>query len=165
MDVKAIYNYHLALNKNNKNSALRKAMDEITDCVNKSDVNDEFMKDYHNAKRHMVILNVISPGIVFGLSTGAIISMLNLNIKITNIPAYVLYLLYVLFILIVGATIFYFLTVGIYGRRVKCVLYPHLVRVMEMKIDKQYESVDNNKHAIVVKIKKIKYKRKNYSIH
>ena len=40
-------------------------MDEIADRVNKSDVNDKFMKDYHNAKRHMVILNVISPGIVF----------------------------------------------------------------------------------------------------
>lgn len=135
MNVKAIYNHHLIMNNNNKNLALKEAMKEITNIVNESNVDDEFMNNYYNAKKYLLILNIVSPGLIFGLSTGAIISLLNLNIQIINISVFLIYLLYILFILIIGATIFYFISAAVFAGRVKCILYPYYVRVMEIRID------------------------------
>lgn len=162
MNIRAIYKKHLALNKNNKNLALGKALKEITDIIEKANVDERFIKEYYNAKRHSVILNIISPGLIFGLSTGAIISLIDLNIQITNTYAFLLYFVYVLFSLIVGSTLFYFIPILIYGTRVKSVLLPHQIRRMESRIDDYYKNLDNKKHKSVVKIKP---KRENRSSH
>ena len=162
MNIIAIYKKHLSLNKNNKNLALGKALKEITDIISKSNVDEKFIKEYYNAKRHSVILNIISPGLIFGLSTGAIISVIDLNIQITNIFSLLLYFIYVLFSLIVGSTIFYFIPTLIYGTRVKSVLLPHKIRRMELRIDDYYKNLHNKNQNNVIRIK---FKRKNPSLH
>ena len=162
MNIRAIYKKHLKLNKNNKNLALGKALEEITDTLDKSKVDEEFIKEYFHAKRHSIILNIISPSLIFGLSTGAIISYIDLNIQIPNISVFLLYLIYVFFYLIIGTTLFYFIPIFIYGSRVKSVLLPHQIRRMESRIDDYYKALNNKKRPAVVKIKPI---RKNHFSH
>ena len=162
MNIKKIYKKHLKSNKKNKNKAIEKAIEEITDTINSSEINEKFMKEYHNAKRHTVILNVISPGIIFGIST---VSLIDFATQITSIATFITFLLQTIFIVIPVTTFIYFVPIRMYGHPVKSILLPHQIRRMEMRIDKQYESVDNNKHTIVVRIKRVKCKRKNYSIY
>ena len=157
MDIKKIYKKYLKLYKNNKDRALNETMCELSNTVNQAVVNDEFMKNYHKAKRYMLTLNIISPGLIFGLSTGAIISLLNLNIQITNIVVCILYFCWVLSILIIGSAIFYFITTIIYGTHIKSVLYPHLIRVMEIRID-EYAKI--NQLASTVREKEVHKKNK-----
>ncbi len=165
MNIKKIYKKHLRLNKKNKYVAIGESIKDINNIIDKSDVDGKFMKDYYRAKRHSIILSIISPGIIFGISTGAIVSVIDFATKITNIATFITFLLQIISIVIPSATFIYFVPIRMYGHPVKSVLLPHQIRRMEMRIDKQYESIDNNKRTIVVKIKKIKCKRKKYSIH
>ncbi len=149
MDINQVYKKHLRKYRGNKHKALKAAMCEITKFIRSTTVDDSFMKEYHNAKRHQLILNVITPGLVFGLSTGAIVYLFDSGVS----P-----LLIVLF----GVTLFYFISVAWYGRREKCVLLPHLIRMMEERIDKYIEETIRERVRIKAIIPKKSQENFNY---
>lgn len=139
MDVNLVYKKYLRKYRGNKHKALRSAMCEITKYTRFATVDESFMKEYHNAKRHLMILNVIAPGLVFGLSTGSIVYLFD-----SDLPLPVIVLL--------GITLFYFITVAWYGRRERCVLLPHLIRMMEERIDKHIEKTTCEKTRVKIRI-------------
>ncbi|MBQ8684481.1 MAG: hypothetical protein IJ518_08225 [Clostridia bacterium] len=147
MDVSNIYRKYLFKYRWNKHRALKAAMHEITKHISSLDINDNFMKEYYKAKRHLMILNVISPSILLGLSTGLLVSVLNVREMPFNLEDLSLSTVFqiVLFLcgenilpLIIGVTGVFFLVVFNFGTRVKCVLYPHLVKQMEERIEESY---------------------------
>ena len=165
MDVSNIYWKYLFKYRWNKHRALKAAMHEITRHISSLDINDNFMKEYYKAKRHLMILNVISPSILLGLSTGLLVSVLNVREMPFNLEDLSLSTVFqiVLFLcgenvlpLVIGITGVFFLVVFNCGTRVKCVLYPHLVKQMEERIGESYRlhNIKNtNKNRIRVKKK------------
>lgn len=165
MDVSNIYRKYLFKYRWNKHRALKAAMHEITKHISSLDINDNFMKEYYKAKRHLMILNVISPSILLGLSTGLLVSVLNVREMPFNLEDLSLSTVFqiVLFLcgenilpLIIGVTGVFFLVVFNFGTRVKCVLYPHLVKQMEERINESYHAHNRkstNKNCVQVKKK------------
>ena len=165
MDVSNIYRQYLSKCHRNKHQALKATMYEITERVNSLDVNDDFMKEYYKAKRQLMILNAISPAVLLGLSTGLLVSVINVqempfnleNLSFSTAFPIVLSLFGEnIFSLIIGITGIFFLVVFNCCTRVKCVLYPHLVERMEKRIDESYRirnMKSKNKNRIRVKKK------------
>ena len=146
MDKYRVRSAYRRLKKQNdgiKEKAIVAAKLEIDSLIEKAVLDDSFYENYYNIKRLIQVHNTISPGLLTGLYTGMIITVSFKFLDNNNIVGYVLFLL-------VSVIISYFASIRCLASVPNCILYPHMLKRMEEKLEKEEQ---NTRQTLEVKMK------------
>lgn len=131
--VKEAYKHLKKQNNGNKGLAIAKARTEIDKYIDDSVVDSGFYKKYYDIKKLVQVHNTISPGLLTGLYTGMIITVSFKFLDSYNILGYILFLL-------VSIVISYFASIRCLASIPNCILYPHMLKRMEEKLEKEEQN-------------------------
>lgn len=116
-----------------KEKAIVAAKKEIDNFIEKAVIDDSFYENYYNVKRLIQVHNTISPGLLTGLYTGMIITVSFKFLDSHNIMGYI-------FFLLGSIAISYFASIRCLASVPNCILYPHMLKRMEEKLEKEEQN-------------------------
>lgn len=116
-----------------KEKAIVAAKKEIDNFIENAVIDDSFYENYYNVKRLIQVHNTISPGLLTGLYTGMIITVSFKFLDSHNIIDYILFLLG-------SIAISYFASIRCLASVPNCILYPHMLKRMEEKLEKEEQN-------------------------
>lgn len=131
--VRATYKRLKKENNNNKGQAIAKSRIEIDKYIEDSVVDSDFCEKYYDIKRLVQIHNTISPSLLMGLYTGMIVTVSFKFLDSKNIIGYLIFLL-------VGVVVSYFASIWCLASVPNCILYPHMLKRMEEKLEKEEQN-------------------------
>lgn len=128
--VKSAYRRLKKQNDGIKEKAIVAVKKEIDYLIENAVIDDSFYENYYNTKRLIQVHNTISPGLLTGIYTGMIITISFKFLDSHNIIGYILFLL--------GSVIIsYFASIRCLASVPNCILYPHMLKRMEDKLEKE----------------------------
>ncbi len=131
--VKAAYKRLKKENNNNKGQAIAKARIEIDKYIADSVVDSDFYKKYYDIKRVVQVHNTISPSLLMGLYTGMIVTVSFKFLDNKDIIGYLIFLL-------ISVIVSYFASIWCLASVPNCILYPHMLKRMEEKLEKEEQT-------------------------
>ncbi len=136
MDKYSVRSAYKRLKKQNdgiKEKAIVATKAEIDNYIENSLIDDSFYESYYNVKRLIQVHNTISPGLLTGLYTGMIITVSFKFLDSHNIIGYIIFLL-------ASVVISYFASIRCLASVPNCILYPHMLKRMEEKLEKEEQN-------------------------
>lgn len=131
--VKAAYKRLKKENNGSKEQAIAKARTEIDKYIADSVVDSGFYKKYYDIKRLVQVHNTISPSLVMGLYTGMIVTVSFRFLDSKDIVGYLIFLF-------VSVIVSYAVSIWCLASVPNCILYPHMLKRMEEKLEKEEQN-------------------------
>ena len=132
--VKAEYKRLKKENNGSKERAIAKARIEIDKYIADSVVDSDFYKKYYDIKRLVQVHNTISPSLLMGLYTGMIVTVSFGFLDDRDIIGYLVFL-------IVSVIVSYAVSIWCLASVPNCILYPHMLKRMEEKLEKEEQNL------------------------
>lgn len=159
MNIYKIYTKNKRENKKNKEMALIQTMQELSELINKANINKGFVGVYKFYKQVAFMGSTLLPNICLGLGTGVI--MLCVGLFVDNIRNLWLQTLSNAVLISVGfyLLIFFYMVASLHTYL--NILVPYVVELMEKKINEFNAKCisDKKKHKYAIKIKRRKMKK------
>ena len=131
--IRAAYKRLKKENDGSKEQAIAKARAEIDKYIADSVVDSGFYKKYYDIKRLVQVHNTISPSLLMGLYTGMIVTVSFRFLDGRNIIGYLVFL-------IVSVIVSYAVSIWCLASVPNCILYPHMLKRMEEKLEKEEQN-------------------------